>query len=463
MATANDIYKIAITRVGKTENPPNSNSIDCNDWFYGKKVYGSAYLWCCVEICYIMHLAGADTLVKKTASSSDLYRWFKSQNRIYSEPQFGDIVFYNFSTPTAIADHVGFYIGTENGRIKVYEGNTSFDDKGSQSNGGAITIKSRSTSKVVGYGRPNYSNSAQSPTVDNTNSNKPIVDISTFNTITNYSAMAKDVSACIIRLGYRSYGSGNLMLDAKYQQHMLSCGQNGIPLGVYFLSQAITTQEATEEADYVVKMLCGYKPQLPIFIDSEYSNKNHNGRADALSKVQRTAITIAFCERLKQWGYVPGVYASESWFKTNLDFEQLRKYYIWCAKYSKSGTPPNIPKYDAWQYSNAGTFSWCTGNIDLSKLNNDKTTVEPTYKIGNTYTLLANMFVRVSPGGQKKLLSQFTSDGKKHAYSDSDGYGIMKKGTRITCQEIQTKDNAIWMRAPSGWICAKSGNDIYIE
>lgn len=154
---AEDVLEIARKRIGKKESPPNSNSIDCNDWYYNKKgIKGSAYPWCCVEMQYVFHLAGASNLLKRTASCSELLSWFKKNGRFYKTPQVGDLVFYNFSHPNSLADHVGIVdTVNKNGSIYAIEGNTSVN--GSQDNGGAVLRRLR-TGKIVGYGRPKYDN-----------------------------------------------------------------------------------------------------------------------------------------------------------------------------------------------------------------------------------------------------------------------------------------------------------------
>lgn len=153
MAKIEDVLKIARSRIGVKENPPNSNYIDCNNWFYGREVQGSAYPWCCVEMMFIFHLANASNLLKRTASCSELAKWFKQNNQFYSTPQVGDLVFYNFNTPSRLADHIGIVeTVASNGSIYAIEGNTSLQ---SNDNGGCVMRRHRS-SKIVGYGRPKY-------------------------------------------------------------------------------------------------------------------------------------------------------------------------------------------------------------------------------------------------------------------------------------------------------------------
>lgn len=83
-----------------------------------------------------------------------------------------------------------------------------------------------------------------------------------------------------------------------------------------------------------------------------------------------------------------------------------------------------------------------------------------TYKVGYTYTVQVNhLHVRWSAGGNIKSKSDLTDDGKKNAFDD----GCIKKGTKVTCEEVIKKDNCIWIKIPSGWCCAAQGKDIYIE
>ena len=82
---------------------------------------------------------------------------------------------------------------------------------------------------------------------------------------------------------------------------------------------------------------------------------------------------------------------------------------------------------------------------------------ESGYIAGKTYTLRANMFVRDAPRGDKKKLTDMTTDGQKHAIKQEDGTAVLKKGTVVTCMEKnELSDGSIWIRIPSGWVCAKS-------
>lgn len=142
--------------------------------------------------------------------------------------------------------------------------------------------------------------------------------------------------------------------------------------GVYFFTQAITEEEAVEEANYVLNLVKGYKLTYPIAIDTE-DISGAEGRADNLSKEQRTKVVVAFCKRIKEAGYEPMIYANKWWLSQALDISQLSNYSIWLAHYT--GATQDDPlakpsdfkgKYVMWQYTDKGIINGITGNTDLN-------------------------------------------------------------------------------------------------
>lgn len=175
-------------------------------------------------------------------------------------------------------------------------------------------------------------------------------------------------SVVCVRVGYRSGQSGEIKADEYAQRNLTGARAAGKKVGVYFWSQALTVDEAWAEADYA----CDHagRLDLPVYIDSEYSSK-HNGRADRLSRDARTVVSVAFCTRVMERGYKAGVYASESWFKSNLDYNKLSAYSIWVAKYSDK-RPAYPPKWDYWQYSSKASMPGIVGNVDVSRRYDEK-------------------------------------------------------------------------------------------
>lgn len=197
---------------------------------------------------------------------------------------------------------------------------------------------------------------------------KKIIDLSEFNGSTNFLLIAKNTDGAILRLGYRGYGSGTLRSDKKFNTYLKAAKETKLPIGVYFVTQAIDEKEAKQEAHYVLDILDGLKLQYPIYIDSENAN-NGAGRADSgkLSKEKRTSILLAFCNAIENAGYKAGIYASESWFKDNLYLGNIPpSINLWVAKYSNN--EPSIT-WDAWQYTDKGKITGVTGNVDISKFN----------------------------------------------------------------------------------------------
>lgn len=208
-----------------------------------------------------------------------------------------------------------------------------------------------------------------------------VIDVSEFNGAIAWQNVAKACDGAIIRAGYRGYGSGTLVTDENFKSNIKAAKAAGIPIGVYFYTQAISEIEARDEARYTMELVKGYKLTLPIFIDSEDGN-NGAGRADSgkLSRAKRTAIIKAFCEEIQKEGYAAGVYASEWWLNNLLDISKLKNFYLWVAKYSTY--EPNVA-WDAWQYTSAGRIDGVTGGVDISDFKNisiSKPKTKPTKK-----------------------------------------------------------------------------------
>ena len=199
------------------------------------------------------------------------------------------------------------------------------------------------------------------------------IDVSYHNGTINWAQVKQaGVDFAIIRAGFRGYGqSGTLNTDVKFVENMKGAIANDINIGVYFYSQAITVEEAIAEADYTIRLLRenGFENSLtfPIVIDTEKST----GRADNLTKEQRTTIVKAFCERIKQYGYAPMIYSNKWWLENSLDMNQLKDYEVWVAQYTGTDDPANNPSdyngnYQIWQYTEEGKVDGISGNVDLS-------------------------------------------------------------------------------------------------
>lgn len=200
---------------------------------------------------------------------------------------------------------------------------------------------------------------------------KKFIDISYANTVSDWNAVARNVDGVIIRIGYRGYSAGNIKPDAKFDKHIQGALSAGIPVGFYFMSQAVNETEAEQEADYCCDQLVNYSMMLPdcrdiqIYYDSEYSNNKKTGRADKLTKQQRTAVCRAFCRKIEEYCYRAGVYASKSWYESHLIASELTDYIMWVAQYNKVCTA--TCRVDMWQYTSNGNVSGVNGRVDISE------------------------------------------------------------------------------------------------
>ena len=198
--------------------------------------------------------------------------------------------------------------------------------------------------------------------------NKPIIDLSHHNTVSNWDKVANAVQGVILRLGYRSYGSGQIMIDKKYHEFLTQVKARKIPYGIYFFPTSINEKEAIEEADFIIKSVQGLDLKFPIYLDSEIADvKTKNGRSDKLDKATRTKLLAIILDRLKARGYDCGVYASTLWLNNQLIMSKLSNYKVWVAQYNTACTCTYSGKYDMWQYSSKGQIDGINGNVDLSK------------------------------------------------------------------------------------------------
>lgn len=170
------------------------------------------------------------------------------------------------------------------------------------------------------------------------------------------------VEFAIVRAGYRGSVTGSLVQDIYFDANMKGTAAAGVPVGVYFFTQAVNEVEAVEEASAVLTWVREYDITYPIFIDTE--GAGGNGRADALDVDMRTRVCEAFCRTIENAGYQAGVYASRNWYNHNLHTQKLENYYIWLAEYR------SIPLYQGyyrmWQYSSKGRIDGIEGNVDMN-------------------------------------------------------------------------------------------------
>lgn len=191
------------------------------------------------------------------------------------------------------------------------------------------------------------------------------IDVSRFQGDIDWMKVAEDdVEFAFVRLGVRGYGNGKIVADANYAANMSGALNSGLDVGVYFYSQAITPEEALEEANFVIEQLGSYRINLPVVMDVEYVDGE--GRADALTVEERTLIAQTFCDAIKEAGYDAMIYGNMRMLLLMLDMTQLRDYGSWFAYYN---SPIYYPyKFDVWQYSESGSVDGINAVVDLNMI-----------------------------------------------------------------------------------------------
>lgn len=171
------------------------------------------------------------------------------------------------------------------------------------------------------------------------------------------------VEFAIVRAGYRGSVTGSLVEDPYFAANMKGAAASGIPVGVYFFTQAVNEVEAVEEASAVLRLVKEYNLDYPIFIDTE--GAGGNGRADGLDAESRTLVCEAFCRTVENAGYRAGVYGSRNWYNNRLYADRLdNDYCIWLAEYRS--VPLYQGYYQMWQYTSKGKVDGISGNVDMN-------------------------------------------------------------------------------------------------
>ena len=190
------------------------------------------------------------------------------------------------------------------------------------------------------------------------------IDVSVYQGDIDWEKVAKDgVKFAYIRTGYRGYTEGVFSLDTKFVDNITGALKADIPVGCYFVTRAINVDEAIEEADWFYEQIKVYNTTWPVMLDLE-SASALGARDRDLSAEERTDCIIAFCERMKEYGYDCILYSNIGYFLDNMQLERLTDYDKWFAQYFNR---PFFPyEFGIWQYSSNGKVDGISSNVDLN-------------------------------------------------------------------------------------------------
>ena len=195
------------------------------------------------------------------------------------------------------------------------------------------------------------------------------IDVSSFQGEIDWDAVADDnIDFAMVRVGFRGTGTGSLNTDKYYEQNIRGAMRAGLETGVYFFAQAVTVEEAIEEAEYVISLLDGLDINGPVAYDWEMHDSTY--RVYGTSPEMATACAVAFCERIKDAGYTPMVYGGT--YVTYMKYDQgaLADYLSWYPEYKSSKSeklcPSLIYHMDYWQFSSICTVAGISGRVDMN-------------------------------------------------------------------------------------------------
>lgn len=188
------------------------------------------------------------------------------------------------------------------------------------------------------------------------------IDVSTHQGLIDWDQVRDaGVDFAIIRAGYRGSTEGKLYEDELFWDNLNGAKEAGLQVGVYFFSQALTVEEAEEEAEFVLDLLDGEPLELPVYYDWE--KVSGLSRVTDAGALPLTDCSVAFCEAVRQQGYTPGVYFNQEYGYAYLDFVRLQNYELWLAEY---GDHPTFRfRYDCLQYSDAGRLPGIETTVDM--------------------------------------------------------------------------------------------------
>ena len=179
------------------------------------------------------------------------------------------------------------------------------------------------------------------------------------------------IDFAFIRIGYRGE-NGIIYKDDNADYNIQQAQKEGVLVGVYFFSTAISETEAVEEAQWTAQAIEGYSISYPVVYDCEGFNRV-DSRMYSLDKEERTNNAIAFLNKITDAGYEAMFYGALNELKDSSDWDMAKiekVYKVWVAQYPSITYPDkSAPDYNrnfhAWQYTNKGNVDGVSGNVDM--------------------------------------------------------------------------------------------------
>lgn len=217
----------------------------------------------------------------------------------------------------------------------------------------------------------------------------------------NWPALAKDPKApyfIIPRVGFST------TRDREFENNVRGARENGIKIpGIYNFSYALNVKEAEEEAEFAVNSAkkAGLPNETIVFFDFEYDSEDwckEKGVNPTPKFVQE--VTQAFCDRVKQSGFKPGIYVNPDYYERMYKKKLPEGAVVWGARWGNK--PPYFP-YTFWQTGASEGFA------GIGKVDTDVWMLEEPVK--KTNDELANEVIRGDWGNGVERKQRLTDAG----------------------------------------------------
>lgn len=178
---------------------------------------------------------------------------------------------------------------------------------------------------------------------------------------------ASGIDFAMIRVGYRGRNKGDRVEDEYFEQNIKGAIEAGLDVGAYFFSQAISEQEAEQEAAFLIEKIQPYQLKYPISFNWEFVGADQNGKEPRTKDCTPTEVTSfakAFCNKIKKTGRDAMFYIDKTMGYEYFNLDELTQYQIWYAEYQAK--PAFYYDFKIWQYSELGTVPGIEGSVKMS-------------------------------------------------------------------------------------------------
>ena len=274
-----------------------------------------------------------------------------------------------------------------------------------------------------------------------------VIDVSEHNGFINWKKVkASGVNACVIRAGY---GRGND--DKQYKNNIEGAIKAGIEyIGLYWFSYAYTVEMAVSEAYFLNELARKYKDKLNlgVYFDWEYDSMEY-AKKKGLSMGKRliTDMNLAFCQQIKDFGYIAGYYCNLDYQQNHIDVSKLKGFRKWFAWYGVNADKAKGAYM--WQWSDIGTIQGIKGKVDMNELMEEPKT-ESKPKSEKTVDDIANEVLSGKWGNGYERKSRLKKAGWDYQEIQDRVNELLSKNKKVKTYVVKKDDTLSCIAAKFG-------------